>query len=147
MPDPLTPGDGQDVLARFKRALEKRDPDLGMELFSPNADARFEPFAPSITDANGLRAWWNEMAATRANQEFDAERVWVSGRTVLSSWHGAFTAAATAERMRVRGFITLELDGSGLVERLRLWSVAQSVGVDRSHEPTGDGGWTEARHG
>src|SRR5262249_50718126 len=100
MPDPLTPGDGQDVLARFKRALEKRDPDLAMELFAANAAVRPDPFAPSLTDANGIRAWWNEIAATRAQQEFDAERVWVSGRAVLASWHGAYTDAATSTRIR-----------------------------------------------
>jgi hypothetical protein len=138
MPDPLTPGDGQDVLARLKRALEKRDPDLGVELFSAGADFKPDPFEPGITDANGLRAWWNEMAATRAHQEFDAERVWVSGRTVLASWHGAYTAAATSERVRVRGFVTIELDGAGRVERLRLWPIAQAVGLDGRHEPAGD---------
>jgi SnoaL-like domain len=135
MPDPLTPGDGQDVLARLKRALEKRDPDLGVELFSTSADARFDPFEPSITDRNGLRAWWNEMAASRAHQEFDAERVWVAGRTVLASWHGAYTTAGTSERIRVRGFITLELGDAGLVERLRLWAISRTVGVDGRHEP------------
>lgn len=137
MPDPLTPGDGQDVLARLKRALEKRDPDLGMELFSPSADVRFDPFEPGITDGNGLRAWWNEMAAARAHQEFDAERIWVIGRTVLASWHGAFTSAASSERIRVRGFLTLELDDAGLVERLRLWAISRTVGVDGRHEPAG----------
>ena len=91
MPDPLTPGDGQDLLARLKQALEKRDPDLGVALFSAAADFKPDPFEPGISDANGRRAWWNDVAATRAQQEFDAERVWVSGRTVLASWHGAFT--------------------------------------------------------
>jgi SnoaL-like domain len=137
MPDPLTPGDGQDVLARLKRALERRDPDLGVELFSDAVDVKPDPFEPSITDQNALRAWWNEMAATRAQQDFDAERVWVAGRTVLASWHGAYTAAATSERIRVRGFITLELGDEGLIDRLRLWAIPRVVGVDGRHEPVG----------
>jgi len=148
MPDPLTPGDGQDVLARLKRALERRDPDLGVELLSAGADFKPDPFEPSLTDPIAIRAWWNEMAATRAQQEFDAERVWVVGRTVLASWHGAFTVAATSERVRIRGFITLELDASGLVERLRLWSIARTVGVDGRHEPVGTlGSGTEVADG
>ena len=120
MPDPLTPGDGQDLVARLKQALEKRDPDLGVALFSPAADFKPDPFEPGISDANGRRAWWNDMAATRAHQEFDAERVWVSGRTVLASWHGAFTVAASSERVRERGFITFELDDAGHVARMRI---------------------------
>jgi hypothetical protein len=140
MPDPLTPGDGQDVLARLKRALEKRDPDLGVELFSPAADFKPDPFEPGITDVNGRRAWWNAMSASRGQQEFDAERVWVSGRTVLASWHGAYTDAASSQRIRERGFITIELDDAGLVDRLRMWPVRRSVGVDSRHEPIGDPG-------
>jgi hypothetical protein len=75
------------------------------------------------------------MAASRAHQEFDAERVWVSGRTVLASWHGAYTDAASSERIRVRGFVTLEIDDAGLVDRLRMWPIARSVGVVGRHEP------------
>ena len=140
MPDPLTPGDGQDLLARLKQALEKRDPDLGVALFSAAADFKPDPFEPGISDANGRRAWWNDVAATRAHQEFDAERIWVSGRTVLASWHGAYTDAASSERVRERGFITLELDDAGLVERLRMWAVRRTVGRDARHEPAGDSG-------
>ena len=140
MPHPLTPGDGQDVLARLKQAFERRDPDLGVALFSPSADFKPDPFEPGITDANGRRAWWNDVAATRAHQEFDAERVWVSGRAVLASWHGAFTDAASSQRVRERGFITLELDDSGLVERLRMWTVRRAVGVDSRHEPASGSG-------
>jgi hypothetical protein len=134
MPDPLTPGDGQDVLARLKAALERRDPDLGVALFGPSFDFRPDPFEPSVTDGIGLRTWWNRMAATRAHQDFDAERTWVAGRTVLSSWHGAYTVSTTGERVRVRGFITLELDADLLIERLRLWAVERLVGVDTRHE-------------
>ena len=97
-----------------------------------------DPFEPSLTDGNAIRAWWNEIAATRAQQEFDAERIWVSGRAVLASWHGAYTASATSERVRVRGFITLELDDQGLVERLRLWAIPRTVGVDGRHLPAGE---------
>ena len=147
MPNPLTPGDGQDVLARLKRALEKREPDLGVALFAPAADVKPDPFEPSLTDANAIRAWWNQIAATRAQQEFDAERIWVSGRAVLASWHGAYTVSATSERVRVRGFITLELDDQGLVERLRLWSIQRTVGVDGRHVPVGDAPTTEVADG
>ena len=54
---------------------------------------------------------------------------------MLASWHGAYTAAATSERVRVRGFITLELDDEGLIDRLRLWAIPRAVGVDGRHEP------------
>jgi hypothetical protein len=59
--------------------------------------------------------------------------VWVSGRTVLGSWHVAFTERATADRVRVRGFSTMELDDQGRIARMREWPVRRVVGVDSSY--------------
>jgi hypothetical protein len=131
----MTPGDGQDLLARFKRAWERRDPDLAVSLFSEHAEYRFDPFEPALVGSNAIREYWNESAATQANVEFDAERVWVVARTVLASWHAAFTRRGTAERVRYRGFMTLELDDAGLVERFREWAIGRTVGVDGTFPP------------
>jgi len=135
MPAPLTPGDGQDLLARLKAAWERRDPDLAVAVFSEDAEYRFDPFEPPLVGHNAIREYWNEAAATQANVEFDAERVWVVARTVLSSWHAAFTRRATAERVRYHGFMTLELDDDGLVTRFKEWAIARSVGVDGTFRP------------
>lgn len=127
MPDPLTPGDGQDVLARFKQARERRDPDAMLELFAESAEVRPDPFSAGLRGALELRAYWNEVAAGQVAVEFDAERIWVSGRTVLASWHEAHTRQVTEERIRVRGFSTLELDDEGLVARMRSWPLERVV--------------------
>jgi len=135
VPDPLTPGDGQDMLARYKRAWERRDPDAMLELFAADAEVRLDPFEPELMGAIAIRAHWNEVAAGQAHVEFDAERVWVVERTVLSSWHAAYTRRSTAERVRARGFMTLELDDEGLVTRLRRWVLERVVGTDSSFTP------------
>jgi ketosteroid isomerase-like protein len=135
VPDALTPGDGQDALARYKSAWERRDPDAMLELFAADAEYRPDPFEPALTGANAIRAHWNESAAQQAHVEFDAERVWVAGRTVLSSWHAAYTRRSSSERVRVRGFMTLELDDDGLVSRLRAWALERDVGTDRGFKP------------
>ena len=135
VPDALTPGDGQDALARYKRAWERRDPDAMLELFVADAEARLDPFEPELKGENAIREHWNEVAAGQANVEFDAERVWVVERTVLSSWHAAYTRRSSAERVRVRGFMTLELDDDGLVMRLRQWALERVVGSDSSVTP------------
>jgi ketosteroid isomerase-like protein len=133
----LTPGDGQDALARFKRAREERDPDAMLELFAEDAEYRTDPFTQPLTGANAIREHWNRIAAEQAHIDFDAERVWVSGRTVLSSWHAAHTRRASAERVRVRGFSTIELDGEGRITRMRDWALARDVGVDSGFAPEG----------
>ena len=143
----LTPGDGQDLFARLKRAWEARDPDAFVALFDPEAEARLDPFEPPLGGANELRAHWNAFAATRTHAEFDAERVWVVGHTVLGSFHAASTSTATGEKERVRGFMTLELDEAGLVTRLRQWAIARVVGREGSFEPTPSAGTGEEGSG
>jgi ketosteroid isomerase-like protein len=131
----LTPGQGQDLLSAFKRASEQRDVDLVMSLFREDAEYRPDPFEPALTGANAIRAYWNDFAATWTNVEFDSERVWVAGNTVLSSWHSAVTSRGTAERLRFRGFMTFELDDAGLVSRFKQWPVLRRVGVDSTVGP------------
>lgn len=140
MPTTLTPGDGQDLLERFKQAWEQRDPDAMLELYADGAEYRTDPFATPLEGINAIRAHWNEVVAEQAHIEFDAERVWVSGRTVLASWHVAVTQRATAERIRIRGFSTFELDDEGRIARMREWPVERVVGIDSSYGQRSDGG-------
>ena len=135
MPEPLVPGDGQDAIARFKRAREKRDPDKMLELFAEQAELRFDPFEPPLKGGNAIREYWNRIAAEQANVDFDAERVWVSGRTVLSNWHAAHTLHPSGDRIRVRGFLTMELDDAGLIARMKEWPLSRHVGTDSRYHP------------
>ena len=128
----LTHGDAQDLLAAFKDGWERRSPDMIIELFDANIDYRPDPFAEPLIGLNAVRSLWNDAVAAQEHVEFDAERIWVSGSTVLTSWHAAYTQLATAERVRVRGFMTLELGDSGKVARLRQWPLEREVGSDRT---------------
>ncbi|HUR16113.1 MAG TPA: nuclear transport factor 2 family protein [Candidatus Limnocylindrales bacterium] len=128
----LTHGDAQDLVTAFKEAWEKRAPDLIVELFDDGADYRVDPFSEPLSGINAIRDLWNNIAAAQTHVEFDAERVWLSGQTVLASWHAAYTRRATAERVRVRGFMTMELgEGTPLrVMRFRQWPQERVVGMD-----------------
>lgn len=126
----ITHGDAQDLLAAYKQGWERRSPDVIVELFGTDIDYRPDPFAAPLIGLNAVRALWNDIAATHAHVEFDAERIWVSGATVLASWHAAYTRRTTAERVRARGFMTLELGGDGRVQRFRQWPVERVVGED-----------------
>jgi len=131
----LTPGDAQDLLAAFKRGWEARQPDAIVELFSEDADYRTDPFAEPLVGRLAIRRLWNDICAGQANVDFDAERVWVSGAAVLASWHAAYTRRATAERVRARGFMSLELDEEGAVSRFRQWPLERVVGIDETFRP------------
>jgi hypothetical protein len=131
----LTQGIGDDLVARYKRARETRDVDAMMELYRDDADLRTDPFDEHLTGALAIRAHWNRAAAEQASVEFDAERAWISGPTVLVAWHGAWTRRETAERIRERGFMTLELDDDRLIVRERHWTVGRVVGTDSTLHP------------
>jgi hypothetical protein len=131
---PLSHGDAQDLLAAFKRAWERRSPDEIIELMDPDIDYRADPFAEPLVGLNAVRELWNDYAATQAHVEFDAEHIWVNGPTVLASWHAAYTRRATAERVRARGFMTMELTEERRVKRMRQWPTERVVGADRTFE-------------
>lgn len=134
----LSPGDGQDLLESFKRGWEKRDPELILALFDTDAEYREHPFGNPLAGSNAIRELWNDICASQAHVEFDAERTWVSGSTVLSSWHAAYTLRANGERHRVRGFMTLELNDARLVHRFRQWPIERVVGTDSTLEAEGE---------
>lgn len=136
----LTHGDAEDLLLAFKQAWEKRAPDIMIELFDKNADYRPHPFAEPLVGLNAIRALWNDMVASQAHVEFDAERIWVSGLTVLASWHGAYTRRETAERVRARGFMSLEVSENAphLIERFRQYSFERVVGSDSTFHAEGE---------
>jgi hypothetical protein len=137
---PLTHGDAQDILETLKRGWEARDPDTVMGLFRDDADYREHPFSEPLLGANAIRRRWNEICATQASINFEPERIWVSGNTVLASWHAAFTRRSNGERVRQRGFMTLELDDDAIVWRFRQWPLEQVVGTDSTFRTEGEGG-------
>ncbi len=133
----LTHGDAQDLLDTFKRGWEEGRPGLIVDLFAEDADYRADPFTEPLIGANAIRAHWNEIAANQVHVDFEPERIWVSGSTVLASWHAAYTRRQTAERVRASGFLTMELDADRRVERFRQWPTERVVGRDTSFQPEG----------
>jgi hypothetical protein len=130
---PLTHGDGQDLLERYKEAWERRSPDLALEMYAQGAEVRHDPFEEPAVGLNSIREIWNYVAASEDHVEFDAERIWVVERTVLASWHVAYTRRENSERVRMRGFTVFELDDRGLIQRQKLWAHTRVVGHDSTH--------------
>jgi hypothetical protein len=134
----LTPGDGQDLLAAYKDAWERRDPDAALELYADGAEHCDDPFEEPLVGNNAIRELWNARAAGQTNVEFDAERVWTSASWVLSSYHAAYTNRANADRIRRRGFLAFELDDEKHILRARDWPVMRQVGTDTTIKPGGE---------
>ena len=134
----LTPGDGQDLLAAYKDAWERRDPDAALELYADSAEHRDDPFEEPLVGSNAIRELWNARAASQTNVEFDAERIWTSASWVLSSYHAAYTDRASADRIRRRGILAFELNDDKRILRARDWPVSRRVGIDSTIKPAGE---------
>jgi ketosteroid isomerase-like protein len=110
-----------DLLERYGRAWQSFDGDGFVNLFAEHAEYHEEPFEPPLVGHNALRAYLLEAAETQDHVEFTVERHWVSGSTVLAGWHAGFTRRPTGARVRIAGFMTLELGTDGRIERFREW--------------------------
>ena len=126
---------GRTLLARVKRARERRDVDAAVALFRPDAEYRHDPFEPALNGGLAIRSWWTTSAEAETHVEFDAERVWVTGSTVLASWHGAATRQQDAARVRSRGIHDPGAGRDRTGGALREWTVARIVGVDSTFGP------------
>ncbi len=126
---------GDELLEAYRRAFQRRDVDAMLELYAPEAEMRLDPFEEPVRGDLAIRATWNTLAAARANVELDIERFWVAGDVVLASWHGAYTRRDDAARVRLRGFLMLEVGPDGRVIRHREWTHTRAVGTDRTLRP------------
>ena len=110
-----------DLLERLRAITERFDGDALVALFTPDGESYADAFGPPAVGHNAIRAYWMRAADERGETELTIERHWVSGRTVLASFRLDYVRPGDEARVRVHGFITLELrDGS--IERLRQWT-------------------------
>ena len=110
-----------DLLERYGRAWETFDGDAWVDLFAEHAEYHEDPFEPPLVGHNAIRAYLLEASRSQDQVEFTVERHWVSGPTVLAAWHASFVRRPGGARVRVAGFMTLEVGADGRVDRFREW--------------------------
>jgi ketosteroid isomerase-like protein len=117
----LTHADAQDLLERYGRAWESFDGDAWTDLFSDDVEYHEDPFEPPMVGRNAVRAYLLEASRAQEQVEFTVERHWAVEATVLAAWHASYVGRERRERVRLSGFMTLEIDDGGRVHRLREW--------------------------
>jgi ketosteroid isomerase-like protein len=110
-----------DLLASYGRAWETFDGDAWSDLFDEAAEYHEDPFEPPLTGRNAIRAYLLEAAEGQRQVEFTIERHWVSGTTVLAAWHASWVRTTGGARVRLAGFMTLELGPDERIVRFREW--------------------------
>jgi ketosteroid isomerase-like protein len=112
---------GTDLLERYGRAWESFDGDVWTGLFTDDVEYFEDPFESPMVGHNAVRAFLVEAADHQQQVEFTVERHWVAGSTVLAVWHASYVRRADRARVRLAGFMTLEVADDGRIARLREW--------------------------
>jgi ketosteroid isomerase-like protein len=110
-----------DLLERYRRAWETFDGDAWVDLFTQDAEYHEDPFEPPLVGDLALRAYLVEAAETQEQVEVTIERHWVVGPTVLAAWHASFVRRPGRARVRLAGFMTMEVVEDGRIARFREW--------------------------
>ncbi len=110
-----------DLLDAYARAWTTFDGDAWVALFTDDAEYHEDPFTPPLVGHNALRAYLLDASTSQEQVDVAIERHWVVGPTVLAAWHASFIRRATRARVRIAGFMTLEVEPDGRVSRFREW--------------------------
>lgn len=110
-----------DLLERYGRAWQSFDGDSWTDLFTDDIEYHEDPFERPMVGHNAVRAYLLEASAAQRDVEFTVERHWVSGSTVLASWHASYIRGTDDARVRLAGFLTMEIADGGRIARFREW--------------------------
>ena len=100
-----------------RRSTATRGPRCSRE----DAEYHEDPFEPPLVGHNALRAYLLEAAEAQDQVEMTVERHWVVGPTVLAAWHAGYVRRTDRSRVRLAGFMTLEIADDGRIARFREW--------------------------
>jgi ketosteroid isomerase-like protein len=110
-----------DLLEAYGRARVTFDGDAWVDLFEPEATWQVDPFEPPLTGHNDLRRFLLDASRQEEQVTFTVERHWVSGDTILASWHLSFIDQQTTARVRRSGFLTATVGTDGRIAQSRTW--------------------------
>jgi ketosteroid isomerase-like protein len=110
-----------DLLDRYGRAWEGFDGDAWTALFTEDAEYHADPFEPALVGSNAIRAYLSDASRRQGQVEFTAERHWVAESTVLAVWHASYVRTTDQARVRLAGFLTMEIAADGRIARFREW--------------------------
>ena len=110
-----------DLLDRYGLAWETFDGDAWTDLFTEEIEYHEDPFDRPMVGHNAVRAYLLEASERQQDVEFTVERHWVVVPTVLAAWHASYIRRSDLARVRLAGFMTMEIADDGRIARFREW--------------------------
>jgi ketosteroid isomerase-like protein len=110
-----------DLLERYRRAWETFDGDAWTDLFTDDIEYTEDPFEPPVVGRNAIRAYLLDESERQDQVEVTFERHWVVASTVLAAWHASYVSRSDRARVRLAGFMAMELADDNRIARFREW--------------------------
>ena len=110
-----------DLLERYGQAWETFDGDSWADVFTDDIEYHEDPFDPPMVGHNAVRAYLLEASERQQDVEFTVERHWVVVPTILAVWHASYVRRTDLARVRLAGFMTMEIAADGRIARFREW--------------------------
>jgi nuclear transport factor 2 (NTF2) superfamily protein len=114
-----------DLLERLVAARTRCDGDAWVACFADEAELVLDPFAAPLAGHNALRAYLLRAGDTELDYDLVVERHWVSGSTILASWHAGWKRRDNGAMIRQAGFLSAEVGEDGRIGRLKQWTVSR----------------------
>jgi len=116
----------ESILVKYKRAWERRDPRLAVELFTPDATYREDPFDERPMRGLGeIRDYWARVPRFQRNIRFTHGPVFRLGQSRVwgAEWSARYTKVQTGESIRLRGVMFCELRRDKIRRFWEYWHV------------------------
>ncbi len=110
-----------ELLDRFVQIRSAWDGEAWVDLFTPDAESHGDPFEPPFVGRNELRRNLLEASESEEQVEFTFERHWVVPPTILAVWHASHVDRHSRARIRLAGFVALEIADDGRIRKARFW--------------------------
>ncbi len=114
------------ILTKYKKAWEKGDPDLAMELFTPDATYLGDPFdARPMRGLPEIRDYWSQVPKFQKDVQFSRGPIFRLGQSRVwgVEWSARYVKVKTRERVKLKGVLFCELGGERIRRFWEYWHV------------------------
>jgi hypothetical protein len=105
----------------YGRAWMSRDPKAATVLYAEAATYQVTPFTEPIRGRDAIYAYWENVAKTQKEIQFDYEIVGVTPEKGIARWWASFIIEPPGLKTKLDGVFVISLDADNLCSSLREW--------------------------
>ena len=118
----------REVLDTYVKAWQDQNPDLIVQIFTPDATYHERVLRDPIPDREAIWQYWvDKVVNAQANIRCEVLNVYVDGETAIAEWLAEFDDIAQGVRKRMLEIAVLEFDGP-LIASLREYWASEHIG-------------------